>query len=482
MGVRNKERRQAKAKERHRRARVRSAVGYYGHGHHPDRCPDCARVSLDEAVALMVLSTSMTCRHDIPAATDPNVIRLAELYDSDDDLARHIDAALVDLLTERITGAWGDGWLPTDIVRVLRRNSTELMAAMAADSMAAHLGTYEPATVDESFPGQLNALQADADVGTAAGFARRWARRAGADTSTAIAVAFEVADALGHLPELPRLCPPPGQARHSPRPRSNEIADPKLLERVRGLLAKAESSEYGAEADSFTAKAQELMVRHSIDDALLSASSGPPEQPSGIRIGLDNPYEAEKAMLLDRIATANRCKAIWSRHLGFVTVLGYPADLRAVELLYTSLLVQVTRAVLSEGPRQTASGTSRTRSFRRSFLNAFAVRIGERLSGVTDAGIQEGATGDPRLLPVLAGRRHTVLQFAEKLFPDLTHREHARANDGEGWAMGTHAANLAALTAIPSITETMTANPTTADMTVQVDAAQDPLFAIPHHV
>jgi hypothetical protein len=480
VGVRNKERRRAKAKGRQKRARAHSAAGYLGHGHHPDDCPDCAQVFADEAVALMVLSTSMTCRHDVPAANDPNVIRLAELYESDDDLAGHIDAALVDLLTERITGAWEDGWQPADIVRVLRRKSTELMAAMAADSMAAHLGTYDPATVDESFTVQLTALQADPDFGAPTGFARRWARRAGADTSTAIAVAFEVADALAHQPELPRLCPPPGQARRSPRPRSKETVDPKLLERVRALLAKAESSEYGAEADSFTAKAQELMIRHSIDRALLSAGTGPPEQPAGIRIGLDNPYEAEKAILLDRIAAANRCKAIWSRLFGFVAVVGYPADLRAVELLYTSLLVQVTRAMLSEGPRRAAIGGSRTRSFRRSFLNAFAVRIGERLSGVTDAGIQEGAAGDPRLLPVLADRRHTVLQFAAEMFPDMTHRVHNRANDGEGWAMGTHAANLAALTTIPSITETMPASPTTAEVTVRVDAFQDPLFAVPH--
>ncbi len=438
-------------------------------------------MSLDDALALLVLSTSMTCRHDVPALTDPNVIRVAEIYDSDAELAGHIDAALVDLLSERITGAWGEGWQPADIVRVLRRNSTDLMATMAADSMAAHLATYEPATVDEAFPVQLAALQADRDFGAPAGFARRWARRTGADTITGIAVALEVADALGHLPELPHLCPPPGQAGRAHRSRSNDTAEPKLLERVRALLAKAESSEYGAEADSFTAKAQELILRHSIDHALLSTSNDSPEQPGGIRIGLDNPYETEKAMLLDRIATANRCKSIWSRHLGFVTVLGYPADLRAVELLFTSLLVQSTRAMISEGPRRSIFGGSRTRSFRRSFLNAFAVRIGERLSGVTDAGTAEGAAVDPRLLPVLAGRRQTVIQFAEALFPDMARQSHTSAHDGEGWAMGVHAANLAALSAIPSIAETRSAHSTTADVTAPGDAVQDPLFPVPHY-
>jgi hypothetical protein len=483
VGVRNKERRQAKAKDRQRRARGRSTAGYYAHGHHSARCPDCETISPRDAVALLVMSASVTCRHDVPAATDPTVCRLAELYDSDDELAGHIDTALICLLNEQITGVWRDGWQPSDIVGALRRNTTELTAVMAADSMAAHLTAFQPTTVDECFPAQLAALRADRDGGAVSGFVRRWAHRAGADTVTAVATAFELADALGHLPELPQLCPPPGHASRAPQPPSNGRTDPKLLERVRALLAKAESSEYGAEADSLTAKAQELMARHSIDQALLATAAGTAERPTGLRIGLDNPYETEKATLLDRIAAANRCNAIWSRHLGFVTVLGYPADLRAVELLFTSLRVQATRAMLAEGRRQTTSGSSRTRSFRQSFLNAFAIRIGERLNGVTQSGIEKGAADDPGLLPVLAGRRHAVHRLAEELFPDMTYRQRSfHIHDREGWAMGTHAANLAALTAIPSITESKVAEPTTTHPRVQVDAVQDPLFPVPHHI
>jgi hypothetical protein len=379
---------------------------------------------------------------------------------------------------------WQEGWQPADIVRVLRRNDTELAAAMAADCMAAHLDAIALTTVDGRFRAQLAALRADPERGEVAGFVRRWVKRTGADNTTVVGAAIELAHALGHLPELPRLCPPPGHGSRTEQPRSRETVDPKLLERVRALLAKAESSEYGGEADSLTAKAQELMIRHSIDQALLATGAGAADEPSGIRIGLDNPYEAEKAMLLDRVATANRCKAVWSRHLGFVTALGYPADLRAVELLYTSLLVQVTRAMLHEGSRRTASGGSRTRSFRQSFLNAFATRIGERLSGVTESGIREGAAGDSRLLPVLAGRGQAVRRLAEELFPDMTYNERSfHTYDREGWALGTHAANLAALTAIPSITDDrMTGNPTMTDPMIQVESVQDPLFPVPHKI
>src|SRR5690349_24678935 len=44
--------------------------------------------------------------------------------------------------------------------------------------------------------------------------------------------------------------------------------DAKVLDRVRALLAKAESTSYEEEADAFTAKAHQLMSRYAIDAAL----------------------------------------------------------------------------------------------------------------------------------------------------------------------------------------------------------------------
>ncbi|MGE5829200.1 MAG: DUF2786 domain-containing protein [Micromonosporaceae bacterium] len=450
MGVRNRERRQTKAKNRQRRARARVTTGHAGHGHHG---PDRTQISPADAVKAAVLFACQAYRPGVPSVEDPYVRALATVSESRDDMADLVDAALIDLVNEQLATAWRVGWQPADIARVLRRHHTGLAGMMADGCMAAHVGTFEPTTVDECFRTQLAALGADADQGAIAGFVERWMRRAGADRTTVIAAVIDLASMLARAPGLPRLCPPPGQASRAPRTRSGEGVDPKLLERVRALLAKAESSEYGAEADSYTAKAQELMVRYSIDRALLDAGAGVTEEPGGIRIGLDNPYEAEKSLLLDQVAKASRCTTVWSRHLGFVTVLGFPADLRAVELLYTSLLVQVTRAMLSEGSRRTKGGGSRTRTFRRSFLTAFAARIGERLSGVTESGIRDGAAHDSRLLPVLAGREQTVRQLAEKLFPQLTYDVRGMSwYDREGWALGTHAADVAALTAIPSVT------------------------------
>jgi hypothetical protein len=77
-----------------------------------------------------------------------------------------------------------------------------------------------------------------------------------ADLATTIA-AFCV---LEHLPVLRDL----GGIRSRTRNvRSHE--EERTFTRIRGLLTKAESSDYSEESDAFMAKAQELMTRYCID-------------------------------------------------------------------------------------------------------------------------------------------------------------------------------------------------------------------------
>jgi hypothetical protein len=60
--------------------------------------------------------------------------------------------------------------------------------------------------------------------------------------------------------------------------------------------------------------------------------------------------------------------------------------------------------------------------------------------------------------------------MAERLFPDMTQHGRGRhAYDREGWTLGTHTADLAALTAILSIADDRARMP-------------EPLFPVPHHV
>jgi hypothetical protein len=253
------------------------------------------------------------------------------------------------------------------------------------------------------------------------------------------------ADALGQIVEclalvtaLPDIAVP---APDLPAAASSGL-DSRLLQRVRGLLRKAESTEFAEEAEALTAKAQELIARHAIDTLELDGDGDHSQTPVNRRIYLDDPYVDAKALLVDRVAAANRCRAVYASVFGWSDVVGFPADLDAVELLTQSLLAQAASAVAREGSRVDGAGRSRTRSFRRAFLVGFAQRIGERLAAATTATV--AASGDDRLLPVLQSRDARVRDHTAELFPRVEQRSTSISN-GSGWAAGKAAADVADL-------------------------------------
>ena len=375
---------------------------------------------------------------------------------------RITEPALTTALEQGMTAAWRFGWQPVDVARAVGRELGGAHARVATDAIAAEMRGYAATTVDDRWQAQLAAL--DARVWWAAGHSYLKARgdREGLSRAAVIARALEVIFVLSGLPRLPPLCPPPGTARQrandaaQPRQSPSRAADERMLARIRALLAKAESTEFPEEAEALSARAQELMARHSIDQALVDARSDRPHEPEGRRLPVDNPYEAQKAVLLDVVSTANRCRAVWHRKLGFSTVFGFAADLGAVELLFTSLLVQATAAMLHAGARRDAYGRSRTRSFRSSFLAAYAQRIGERLQGAADDATTQAAaeTTGKDLLPVLAARDQAVDRAIDAMFPGLQKHRIAGGGNYEGWVSGRAAADLASLTPRSGITGT----------------------------
>ena len=388
-----------------------------------------------------------------------------------------VSRAIVEYLRASVASAWQRGWQPAELARHVGRELSPDHAAMVADMIAAELLGYAAATVDARWAAQAAALEAAAPGtgawwGSDADYLRaRYALGRDAEFIVTVSTAVETLHAFRHLPAVERLLPLPGTARPSAADRtvgpvSAVPADERMLSRIRALLAKAESTEFAEEAEALSGRAQELMAKYSIDHALLAAEAGQAEAPGGRRIAVDNPYEAPKATLLQIVAQANRCRVVWSRELGLVTVIGFPADLDAVELLFTSLLVQANTAMLRTGGKRDGSGRSRSRAFRQSFLLAYAVRIGERLSeaadhaereavaeqraadGATDAGLTDGAAArkGADLVPFLAARHRAVDEAVDEMFgAALTRSRSVRATDADGWNSGRAAADQASL-------------------------------------
>ena len=358
-----------------------------------------------------------------------------------------VSREIVGFLRSSVTTAWRRGWQPAELARHADRELGGVHASMAADMIADEIRGYAAATVDDHWAAQVASLDAGVRWGSDAGYLGAWQGRQGATGKEAVTTAIELLHLLQHLPVLESLGPLPGTAHAGSSPASGDV-DERILDKVRALLAKAESTEFPEQAEALSARAQELMAKHSIDQAVLAARKGHKDSPAGRRLPVDNPYESPKASLLQTIAQANRCRTVWHKELGMSTVVGFPADVDAVELLFMSLLVQANTAMLRAGAKRDAYGLSRTRAFRQSFLIAYAIRIGERLSQATEHAEQQAATASPGqdLLPVLRARRQAVDDAIDEMFGDtLTSSRAMSATDAEGWYSGRAAADMASL-------------------------------------
>lgn len=248
----------------------------------------------------------------------------------------------------------------------------------------------------------------------------------------------------GRAPILEQLLPEPG-GRTSRRPVATAAAsDNPVLSRVRALLAKAESTEHESEAMAFTAKAQQLITKHAIEEALLDGDASTASVPGIIRLPVDAPYADAKALLLQTIAEHTRCRSLFQADLALSTVVGFTADLEAVELLFTSLLVQAQRSLTEAAAAAPAGARVRSQGFRSAFLLGFAGRIGERLAEVTR--LAYTSTDADGFLPVLRSQSDRIDAFMEETFGATTSYIVRGGTDPNGYHRGRLAGDAAALT------------------------------------
>jgi Protein of unknown function (DUF2786) len=358
-------------------------------------------------------------------------------------------------LLERVAAVWQRGWQPADLARIIRHDLGARAGRLAIDVIAAERACTVAVEVDPRWESQLDVLECTVWWSGRRSVVASWAEREGLDPAAALALAHQTSLLVSVLPVLPTLIPPPG----SPiRPLSSHHGrrgvDSKLLARVQALLAKAESTEFPEEAEAFTTKAQELMARHAIDDAMLGGATGGiggadgrrAGEPDARRFGIDDPYSRPKGRLLSEIASANRCRAVLTMSFGFGTVFGWPVDLDHVEMLYASLLVQSSVALNGASAGAQAGARARSRGFRQSFLLGFAARIGERLREASEEATRAAAIDHGSgMLPVLAGRGEAVEELRAAVFPTTRTMGAATINDGAGWYAGRDAADRASL-------------------------------------
>ncbi|MGQ0775049.1 MAG: DUF2786 domain-containing protein [Pseudonocardiales bacterium] len=443
----NRERRAAKA---HRRASRRVFVGTRGTGSGTTGAGWWAEQATEPKYSPEMISTMLLSAAQAQWAGDPDAgSRLArELGELFADQPGMLAAAARCAVLPMIGALWTNGWSPEDLYQITRRRLDTSAAGYTVDAIAEESQRYAAAGLHERWRDQLQQVEVTVWWEPDQAHLTQWARRHGRSLSDALATVINVIELLMSLPRVPTIMPPPGSA---PTHRPRRGVDQKVLARVRGLLAKAESTTFPEEAEALSAKAQELMSRYSLERIVVDAEPGAgPEPAAARRLWLDSPYVAAKSMLVGAVAEANRCRTVLSEKLGFTTVIGDEVDLEIVELLSTSLLVQATRAMVSAGSQISRTGQSRTRSFRQSFLISYATRIRERLTTARDESAA-AVSDQARLLPVLAARERVVDELTAALYPDLVSRSYSVGN-AAGWHAGRVAADFAVLDAGPAVT------------------------------
>jgi hypothetical protein len=224
-----------------------------------------------------------------------------------------------------------------------------------------------------------------------------------------------------------------------------------ILAKVRKILAKAEDpAATPAEAETYTAKAAELIAAYGIDRALLAAEA-PTSDPVGDRVVvLDPPYALDKASLLSSVAVRLRC---WSvQRVRYVDqtkeislhMFGHDSDLLRVEVLYTSLLLQAT-ALLARTPVPAGEHVA---AYRRSWLAGFTSAVSRRLAEAEKrararAEQQERDASRTRSVElVLADRSAAVRRAVEDAYPSLRKapsRQLSGSGGRAGWSAGQRA-------------------------------------------
>lgn len=222
------------------------------------------------------------------------------------------------------------------------------------------------------------------------------------------------------------------------------------MQTIRALLRQAEDpAATAAEAESFRAKAFELMAQHGIEMAVLEAETdeayGSATHPEQRIFRIDPPWALNGVRLLHGLAIRLRCKAIritgGKKNKGeVVEVFGFESDINRLDVIFTSLLLQMHTGLASaqKEKRHDEHGRAFNQSWMQGFINVVVSRVAQAEHAARKEAESESGTGTEL---VLAGREAKVQAAYEEAHP-ATHKVGVRST-GSGYGSGAAAGRRA---------------------------------------
>lgn len=155
-----------------------------------------------------------------------------------------------------------------------------------------------------------------------------------------------------------------------------------IIEKIRKLMALADNAGTEEEAALAFEKAQQLMVKHAIEEAQLAGKPAEAIVTRVVPVRQRDEIRRAKHSLLDALARANRCQAVGVSDRG-ILIIGHETDAFFVEMLFASVLIQYARERTRAWKEYQSTTPEWSRQSRHLWVNSFAfayaVRVGERL-------------------------------------------------------------------------------------------------------
>lgn len=228
----------------------------------------------------------------------------------------------------------------------------------------------------------------------------------------------------------------------------------KWQDKIAALLRKAEDPSIGqAEADSFFEKAQELMTKYAIDEAIIASRRTVTEAEQIVRaeIHFHSIYSRALYYVGRAIAVNNDCKVLIRKgnslmHTTLV-VIGYESDVRRVEMLNASVQIQCAAATVhfwNDYEDKWMLETERERfKVRRQFIFSYSNGLDDKLAHARERGLATAGQeyGDTSVALVVRDKSQHVEAWVEESYGKL------RKSGGKSFAGGGHEAHVAGYTA-----------------------------------